>query len=329
MTQSPLVSIIIPAYNAERYIARCLRSAVDQTCKNIEILVVDDGSTDETAEIVKSFGDDRITCIRQQNQGQGAARNNGIRNSKGKYITFLDADDYYMPEKVERQADFLEHSEYRIVYCNALHFYSDRPDRLLKKKYKCPSGDIFEQLLHTSLINPNTIMLEREILLDGIMFGEGAYGRYSEEWQLYLNISRAGFEFGYLDQDLAVVEIRTDSNTQWDSQWIIKKNVLEMIEHVTASMSGQEKKKYKINKVLKEKRSKLAIAYLIGKRRKEFFKVFVSLFPYPLKPFATLIGAGLMVFSKFLRNMLIRFWKANQLRSFVTVQSYPVPSGDR
>ena len=88
-----MVSIIITAYNAERYIKRAILSVLNQTRKDIEVVVIDDGSTDHTAEIVKSFRDSRIRYIYQKNQNVGAARNHGIRESRGKYLTFLDPDD--------------------------------------------------------------------------------------------------------------------------------------------------------------------------------------------------------------------------------------------
>lgn len=314
MENDPLVSIIIPAYNAERYIRRSLESALNQTYKNIEIVVVDDGSTDKTASIIRSYQDLRIVYTYQKNQGQGAARNNGIRRSRGEYITFLDVDDYYLSEKVDKQIRFLqEHSEYQMVYCNALHYYSDNPSKLLKKKHKCVSGDIFLHLLHTSLINPNTIMFKREIV-ERHMFNEGIKGRYSEEWALYLKISREGFQFGCIDKDLVIVEIRKDSNTQWDTQWIIKKNTLEMFKTLFLEMNEEEKKLYKADTIIRKAEFKLAIAYLIGKKKREFFKTFNGLYRYPFRIFTKFIGVVLLILPfTVIRASLIKLWRRNQL----------------
>ncbi len=315
--KSPLVTIIIPAYNAKSYIRRSLGSALEQTYEKVEIIVVDDGSTDETAEIVKSYGDPRIKYIYQENQGQGAARNNGIKRSSGDYITFLDADDRYLPEKVERQVEFLQgHGEYHAVYCNALHYYSDDPDRLLKKNRKYPSGDIFPDLLLSSLINPNTIMFRREVL-ERFRFKEGIHGRYSEEWELYLKIARAGYMFGYIDDDLVVVEIRKDSNTQWDTQWIIKKNTLEMLEGIAAQMSEDDKRRYRIDEILKNNRLKLAVAYLIGRHKKESFDMIGRVYPrimvYPIMCVLSITPSAL------LRKYLINLWQKRQRQSFTSV----------
>jgi glycosyltransferase involved in cell wall biosynthesis len=96
----PLVSVIIPAYNAENFIAKTLESVLSQTYQNIEVLVVDDGSTDTTAEIVKSFvqKDSRVSLLQQSNAGVAAARNLAIEKSKGEYIAPIDADDIWYPQ---------------------------------------------------------------------------------------------------------------------------------------------------------------------------------------------------------------------------------------
>ena len=319
MGETGLVSIIVPAFNAERYIGRCLESVLGQTWHNLEVVIVDDGSKDATAEIVQSYQDRRVLYVRQENQGQGAARNNGIRRSKGKYITFLDADDMYLPEKVEKQVRFLEeHSEYKIMYCSALSFCLDEPRVLLKKKGRCPQGDIFGDLLRSSVINPNTIMLHRDVIERGFLFGEGVYGRYSEEWDLYLRMSRAGFRFGYLDEDLVIVEIRKDSNTQWDKQWVIKKNTVEMLERVASEMSEEERVKYGMEEILRQNRLKLAIAYLIAGEREAFRR---AVWQVGSRAWTLLSVPVRLVPQRVLRSMLISLWVMRQRRSFVQVDA--------
>jgi glycosyltransferase involved in cell wall biosynthesis len=104
------VSIIIPVYKAEKYIAATLQSALDQTYKNIEILIIDDGSPDRSIEICQQFIDSRIRIIRQENRGLPGARNTGIRHAKGEYLSLLDADDIWLPEKIEKHIKHLENS---------------------------------------------------------------------------------------------------------------------------------------------------------------------------------------------------------------------------
>src|SRR5678815_984429 len=98
----PLVSILIPCYNAERWIRQCIESALDQTYPNKEVIVVDDGSKDASLEVIKSFGD-RIRWETGPNRGGNAARNRLLQLAKGEWLQYLDADDYLLPEKISRQ----------------------------------------------------------------------------------------------------------------------------------------------------------------------------------------------------------------------------------
>jgi len=112
----PKVSIIIPTYNRDKFITRALESVFNQTFHDYEIIVVDDGSTDNTPEILKKY-DGKIRTIRQNNQGISKSRNLGISQSNGKYIAFLDSDDYWVPEKLEEQVKILDsHPNVGIVY---------------------------------------------------------------------------------------------------------------------------------------------------------------------------------------------------------------------
>ncbi|BAY09531.1 glycosyltransferase family 2 protein [Calothrix sp. NIES-2098] len=103
-----LVSVIIPLYKAEKYIAATVQSVLAQTYKNFELLIIDDGSPDQSVEICQQFTDPRIKIIRQDNRGVAAARNQGIRESQGEYIAFLDADDLWAPTKLEKHVNHLE-----------------------------------------------------------------------------------------------------------------------------------------------------------------------------------------------------------------------------
>ena len=103
---NPKVSVIIPNYNYSRYISEAINSVLAQTVTDIELIVVDDGSTDGSKEILESYGT-RIRAIFQQNQGVAAARNHGVRSSRGEYIAFLDADDFWFPEKIAKQIEVL------------------------------------------------------------------------------------------------------------------------------------------------------------------------------------------------------------------------------
>ena len=128
MQNNPLVSVIIPAFNAQDLIAETLDSILVQTYKNLEIIVVDDGSIDTTAHIVQCYGT-RVHYYRQINSGGCAVpRNTGIKQSSGNYLCFLDADDLMMPDRIAHQVDFMErHPHVGLVFCDYLNFNEEGP----------------------------------------------------------------------------------------------------------------------------------------------------------------------------------------------------------
>jgi glycosyltransferase involved in cell wall biosynthesis len=126
----PLVSILIPAYNAQDWIAETLQSAIDQTWPRKEIIVVDDGSKDRTLEVARRFASKNVIVLSQENQGAAAARNYALRLSQGEYIQWLDADDLIAPRKVEAQLAALRHSDSkRVLLSSSWAFFNYRPRR--------------------------------------------------------------------------------------------------------------------------------------------------------------------------------------------------------
>ena len=114
-----LVSVIMPTYNCERFIRESIDSVLAQTYINWELLIVDDCSTDETESVVRSFSDPRIRYMRnEQNMGAALTRNRALKEAKGRYIAFLDSDDLWLPEKLERQIDFMQAHHYAFTYHN-------------------------------------------------------------------------------------------------------------------------------------------------------------------------------------------------------------------
>src|SRR5690349_19675037 len=106
----PLVSILIPAFNSQKWLADTIRSAIGQTWERKEIIIVDDGSSDQTLAVAKRFGSKNVVVVRQDNQGAAAARNRALSLSQGDYIQWLDADDLLAPDKIVRQMEALERS---------------------------------------------------------------------------------------------------------------------------------------------------------------------------------------------------------------------------
>jgi glycosyltransferase involved in cell wall biosynthesis len=137
MNQNPLISVVIPAFNRGKTIAYCLNSVLVQTYENIEVIVVDDCSTDNTVEVARSYDDPRVRCIiLERNSGAQAARNRGIREAAGDWIAFQDSDDEWLPDKLERQIKVLSRvgfDPYTVVHSNAIKYeYKNDTKRLWK-----------------------------------------------------------------------------------------------------------------------------------------------------------------------------------------------------
>ena len=135
LKSNPLVSIIVPAYNVGRYIEECVRSIMNQSYKQIEIIVVDDGSPDDTPIIIDKLAaiDKRIVLIHQQNAGVSAARNAGIKASTGEYLVFVDGDDYIAPDFVEYMLRLVEITGGEL--CLSLNFYTKSGEKQVKKEH--------------------------------------------------------------------------------------------------------------------------------------------------------------------------------------------------
>ena len=138
------VSVVVPVYNAEPYLRKCIDSLIHQTLKSVELIFVDDGSTDGSAEIIEEYRtrDDRIKLIRQQNQYAGAARNNGMKQATGKYIIFLDADDFFKRTLLEKAFRCAEKNQAEIVAFGHYH-YDDRTGRIKKIPFSAGERGVF------------------------------------------------------------------------------------------------------------------------------------------------------------------------------------------
>lgn len=135
MSEVPAVSVVIPLYNKGPYIARALTSVLTQTFQDFEVIVVDDGSTDDGAEVVRGFDDPRIRLIQQENQGVSAARNKGVEESKAEFIAFLDADDYWTPTHLETLVRLIRRYPDAGIFSTAYNFVKPN-GRLVWPKYR-------------------------------------------------------------------------------------------------------------------------------------------------------------------------------------------------
>ena len=154
------IIVIIPMHNSSKHIIECLESVMNQTYKNIEIIVVDDASTDNSLELVKNIKDNRIKLIElKENVGAGMARNKGIEAATGDYICFLDSDDYWALDKIERQVKIMEDNNYTFIYGGYDYLRNGR-----RKKAKVPKSMNYNKLLRNHAIFTSTVMLNMEHL---------------------------------------------------------------------------------------------------------------------------------------------------------------------
>lgn len=156
----PLVSAVIPTFNRAWCVTEAVASVTAQTYPSMEIIVVDDGSTDRTRQVLEPYMD-RITLLHQKNKGVSAARNLGIRESTGDFVAFLDSDDRWTPDKITCQMDFfLNHPS--AVICQTEEIWIRNGKRVNPKfKHKKPSGMIFEPSLELCLVSPSAVMMQR------------------------------------------------------------------------------------------------------------------------------------------------------------------------
>ena len=204
----PKVSVNIPCYNSGRFIKETLESVLAQTYGGFEVIVLDDGSTDDTAGIVKSFSDTRIKYFYQENAGLAETRNKAIALSSGEYIAFLDHDDLWLPEKLEKQMDFLEkNTGTGLLFSD---FYLLKDGRREKTTYfgNCAPkrGHIFENLLfdEATFICISTTVMRRDIF-DKIGYFKKEF-KSGEECDLFLRVAK-DYELDYIDEPLAAYRL--------------------------------------------------------------------------------------------------------------------------
>lgn len=196
MSTTPKVSVIIPAYNSARFVKEAIESVFAQTYGDYEIIVIDDGSIDNTKGVIAPYLD-KIKYIYQQNQGASSARNTGIRHSQGEYIAFLDADDIWLPEKLRIQVEYLNNNpDTAMVYSLDLRVdVNGRPcDNQSKLKRNLPRGDIFDALFFRNFIKLSSVMVRKRILDTVGLFDESF--THSEDYELWLRIAREFKVFG-------------------------------------------------------------------------------------------------------------------------------------
>jgi len=207
----PLISVVISAYNAEKYLDETLASVRAQTFSNYEIIVVNDGSTDRTAEIAAAH--QGVFLLSQSNRGAAAARNAGIRAARGNYVAFLDADDIWLPSKLDKQAGrLLARPLTAWTYADALVFDSATRRTLCRigESIRLYEGDILRPLLLRSFIPSATPVVKKTVLMEAGLFDEARERRIGEDWNMWLRIAER-YPATLIDEPLAMIRVHAAS----------------------------------------------------------------------------------------------------------------------
>lgn len=225
----PLISVVMPSHNAEKYISEAIQSVISQTYENWELLVIDDGSTDSTADIVRQFSkiDSRVTLyMNSKNIGVALTRNRGMDLAKGSWIALLDSDDVWHKDKLEKQVALAEKTGADIIYCS--YFLTDENGEKISE-FIVPSVTSYEEMLKRSVISCSTAML------CSTSAGRQRFtsGNFHEDYVFWLSLMRSGFEAVGCTESLADYRVSESSRSynkikSAKNRWIVYREVEQL-----------------------------------------------------------------------------------------------------
>ena len=290
MKNNPLVSIITPCYNGETYVHRLLDSVLSQTYMNIELIFINDGSTDRTEEIALSYEEKferrgiEYVYIYQENAGQAAAVNRGLKIFKGDYLTWPDSDDWMTDDCIEKKVNFLEqHPELGMMMCRTAVVDEDDTSKVVATLYRRDThiDGIFEDLLleRDVYFAPIGYMARSSDFLDANPSREIYAGNGGQNWQMLLPLAHR-YKCGYLDEILGFYLTRNSSHSRIDKSYEEKIEKYKRYECTLINtlydmkMDDQERNKYieKVSQHHDKIRFELAFAYRDIKNLKDAYK---------------------------------------------------------
>ena len=196
--EKELISVIIPVFNRQNFVKRAIESVLEQSLKADEIIVIDDGSDDDTPKVLKSFAD-KIKVITQKNSGVSNARNSGIKTAKNSWITFLDSDDIWHKDKLKKQMSFHNNNPEILFSHTNEEWVRDAKIVKQKKQHQKPKGFCFKENLNFCKIAPSTVMIDKKLLEDVGYFDESL--EVCEDFDLWLRVLRS-YELGLVEEVL-------------------------------------------------------------------------------------------------------------------------------
>lgn len=254
------ISVVIPSYNRKDFLKRSIDSAINQTKKPLEVIVVDDGSTDGTETMIKSDYD-FVKFIKQKNKGVSAARNIGIKVSIGEWICFLDSDDEWKKDKLEKQINAMKSNpSYKFFHSNEIWIKNGLRINQ-KKKHKKYGGDIFDKCLDMCRISPSSVMINKTVFDEVGNFNEDLV--VCEDYELWLRICDK-YRVFFIDEPLIIKYGGHQGQLSYSIE-SIENHRIKALEHLILGNLNRKNKRHAIQMLL----SKLNI-YLKGlvKRRK-------------------------------------------------------------
>ncbi len=246
----PKVSVTIPCYNSERFIAETIQSVLDQTFTDFEIIIINDGSSDKTEEIVRSFAGPRVKYFYQKNMGLSKTRNKLLELSSGEFIAFLDHDDVWFPHKLEKQMVLFEKNpEVVLVYsdCLVVDANGESTGRWIRQN-KLYRGMVFRELLSCNFIPLSTVVLKKTVFRE---VGNFLPYRNAEEYDLFLKCASRHL-FDYVDEPLAKYRIHASNYGRMHSD-VAFKETIEIYNYWSQKKSIQDDT---IKKIIKKSFSK-------------------------------------------------------------------------
>lgn len=208
-TLSPLISVVIPAYNAEKHIEETLQSVFNQTYKNIEILVIDDGSSDNTLQILKKY-ENRLNIFSQKNTGVAKARNFAAEKSNGEWLAFIDSDDRWLPDKISIQFSNLGNNNWS--HTNSVYIGHNQDGKTKRSDLNHQfGGHVFDKLIIDNFITTSTVLIKKDIFITHGGFDESL--KALEDWKLWLEISLIE-PLNYNDKVLAEYRVTPGSTSR-------------------------------------------------------------------------------------------------------------------
>ena len=229
----PTISVVIATYNYGRYLAGAIASVLGQTFTDYEVIVVNDGSTDDTESVIRPYlSDSRIRYLRTEHVGQPAAKNAGIRDGTGRYVAFLDADDVWLPTKLEKQVAVFERSdpELGVVYCR--RGFIDPDGREFTRDQRTPRrGDVLAPIFHRPFICFSSSVIRRDVLEEVGHFDESI--PMSIDYDLWLRIALR-YHFDFVDEPLVLYRTgHANLSTRLSERiWCVRKIIYRFLDEL-------------------------------------------------------------------------------------------------